>query len=616
MKTHTLKLCLPAFVGAACLWSVAGRAAVPTEFEMAEAARWVAAKFKAATDRAKLGPGLYVIANHGSVQLDARGGKPMRIGNQPCSQGLYCHANSQVIVRLPAGGAEFAAAVGVDSNEQTSGGRGSVHFAVQVEGRERFKSPLLREGMAGVPVNVDLGGATEFVLLVDDGGDGIACDQADWTGARVRLKDGREIWLADLPLTEGAGRKPLSLDPPFAFTYDGRPSADLLKNWKVARASRDLDKSRVEHSLTYTDTASGLQVRCAALEYRDFPTVEWTVYFKNNGQSDTPLLTDIQALDLLLDRPAEGEFILHHLKGDDCTPDSYEPCRLTLAPQSEHHFAPVGGRPTCRGFPYFDLEWRGAGLIVVVGWPGQWAAHFSRDGAQGLRVRAGQELTRFKLNPGEEVRTPLMVLQFWKGDRVRAQNIWRRWMLAHNLPRTRDGHLPPPIFTSCSGGFFPGLRCNEADELRFIDAFTQAGIKLDYWWMDAGWYPCGTDWAQVGTWTPDTARFPRGLKAVSDHAHEKGMGLIVWFEPERVTPGTWLYQNYPEWLLGRDGETKSLPSHRNVKKMVGIFWKPATRQANEKPKHSNRVKFHRSASALQLHSAALGAQISSGDRRR
>jgi alpha-galactosidase len=123
-------------------------------------------------------------------------------------------------------------------------------------------------------------------------------------------------------------------------------------------------------------------------------------------------------------------------------------------------------------------------------------------------------------------------------------------MLAHNLPRTRDGKLPPPMFTSCSGGFFPGLKCNEADELRFIDAFTQAGVKLDYWWMDAGWYPCGDGWPNVGTWTPDTARFPRGLKAVSDQAHAKGMGLIVWFEPERVSPGTWLATNHPDWILG------------------------------------------------------------------
>jgi alpha-galactosidase len=282
------------------------------------------------------------------------------------------------------------------------------------------------------------------------------------------------------------------------------------------------------------------------------------LHFKNLAARDTLILADIQALDLRLDRPGSGEFVLHHQKGDDGTPDSYELQELTLSPKSEHRFAPAGGRPTNQRFPYFNLAWPGAGLIMVVGWPGQWAAQFTRDAGRGLRVRAGQELTHFRLRPGEEVRTPLIVLQFWKGDRCRAQNIWRRWMLAHNVPRTREGRLPAPVFTSCSGGFFPGLKCNEADELRFIDAFTQAGVRLDYWWMDAGWYPCGDGWPNVGTWSPDPVRFPRGLKTISNHAHAQGMGLIVWFEPERVTPGTWLYDNRPEWLLGRDGTTKLL----------------------------------------------------------
>ena len=166
-------------------------------------------------------------------------------------------------------------------------------------------------------------------------------------------------------------------------------------------------------------------------------------------------------------------------------------------------------------------------------------------------------MTHFKLLPGEEVRTPLVALLFWKGDRSRSQNLWRRWMLAHNSPRP-GGKLPPPILASCSGGFFPGLRCNEADELRFIDAYTRERIPLDYWWMDAGWYPCGDAWPRVGTWEPDPARFPRGIRAVADHAHAKGLKLILWFEPERVTPGTWLYEKHPEWLLGNDGGTRLL----------------------------------------------------------
>lgn len=158
------------------------------------------------------------------------------------------------------------------------------------------------------------------------------------------------------------------------------------------------------------DAKTGLQVRGVAIEYADFPTVEWTLYFKNTGTNDTPILSDIQALDLNLKRPAEGEFILHHH-----TADSYEPHALTLASKSELRFASAGGRPTTGAFPYFNLEQPGGGVIAVVGWPGQWAAQCTRDADRGLHLRAGQELTHFRLQSSEEVRSPLVALQFWKG---------------------------------------------------------------------------------------------------------------------------------------------------------------------------------------------------------
>ena len=44
-------------------------------------------------------------------------------------------------------------------------------------------------------------------------------------------------------------------------------------------------------------------------------------------------------------------------------------------------------------------------------------------------------------------------------------------------------------------------------------------------------------------------RFPRGLRPISDHAHTKGLKTLLWFEPERVTPGTWLHEYHREWLL-------------------------------------------------------------------
>ena len=45
-------------------------------------------------------------------------------------------------------------------------------------------------------------------------------------------------------------------------------------------------------------------------------------------------------------------------------------------------------------------------MIVVVGWPGQWAARFARDEDRSIRVTAGQELTHLKLHPRRKSARP------------------------------------------------------------------------------------------------------------------------------------------------------------------------------------------------------------------
>jgi len=344
---------------------------------------------------------------------------------------------------------------------------------------------------------------------------------------------------------------------PFSFVYGGKPSDELLKEWKLDRSRQQLDARRTQHVFAYTDPATGLVVRWVAVVYADFPTVEWTVFFKNGGAKDTPILASIQALDMTMRRypfphPPLGEFELHYNRGDLCKPSSFEPLHDLLEPNETLKIAPTGGRPTNHQFPYFNLGWLNEGVIVALGWPGQWAAEFTRDEKVGLRVRAGQELTHLTLHPGEEIRTPLIVVQFWKGNWVRAQNVWRRWMMAHSMPKP-GGKLPPPIALGSSYRVYHEMQnATEENQIMFINRYLEEKLKLDYWWMDAGWYVGGHDrgWPFVGTWEIDKKRFPRGFKPISDHAHANGIKILVWFEPERVHAGTWLAEEHPEWILG------------------------------------------------------------------
>ncbi len=346
---------------------------------------------------------------------------------------------------------------------------------------------------------------------------------------------------------------------PFSFLYGGQESAALLQGWPVERQVNRLDSVRTGYTLTWRDRASGLEVRCVAVGYSDFPVVEWTVYLRNTGTADTPILESIQGLDTRFERGTEGEFALHGIRGDFCTADSFEPYERPLGPGAEARFAPPGSGKSSDGpdgWPYHNLQYPGGGAIIAIGWPGQWASSFVRDAATGLRVRAGQELTHLTLRPGEEIRTPLIALLFWSGeDRVRAQNLWRRWYHVHNIPRV-NGEPPKPMAQIQVGGW--------EKEIPYVQSFLDAGIHVDLCWRDAGggpdtvWFPVNDGpfkapdpaWLNSGTWDVDKTKYPNGMRPFSDWVRARGMQYMLWFEPERVgDPESWLGKNHPEWLL-------------------------------------------------------------------
>lgn len=551
------KLTALAFATLAGFGASSALAVTVAPVDLAQTRVWASAKLEGKPLSMPKTEGLVVYANNDPVQKRERNGKPMNISGTQYTRGLYCHAQSHVLVRLPAAGKKFKAEIGVDSNSDTSGGRGSVKFIVRAGDKELYRSDEMNEGQGPISLSLDLDGKDELVLLVDSCGE-ISCDQADWANARVELENGASVWLDELPFIAPA-EEALSTEPFFSFNYDGKPSAELLKEWNLTRSQKSLDLNRLQHELVWTDPKTGLQVRCQAIEYKDYPTLEWTVYFKNTGEAKTPILSNIRGVDVTLPGKDAQFPVLHHHTGSPSRNDDYRPYTTTLGQDVVKHLNSDGGRGTDGEFPYFNLEFPGnGGAIVVVGWPGQWAADFSSvvcpNGTKGLKVAAGQELTHLYLNPGEEIRTPLIVVQFWSGTYYDSQNVWRSWMLSHNVPHPY-GELPPLHWAACSSHQYAEMiKADTASQINYINRYLEEGIKLDYWWMDAGWYVNEWGWPNTGTWEVDVKRFPKGLREITDHGRTKGVKSIVWFEPERVTPKTWLYENHQDWML-KDGQS-------------------------------------------------------------
>jgi hypothetical protein len=106
--------------------------------------------------------------------------KEMIIGGQNFRRGLGTHANSEIVYNLDGKYRAFQAWAGPDMATN-----GSMGFTVFVDGQKRWESGRMVRGDAAKGVEVDLTGAKELRLVVDDGGDSIGGDHADWANARL-----------------------------------------------------------------------------------------------------------------------------------------------------------------------------------------------------------------------------------------------------------------------------------------------------------------------------------------------------------------------------------------------------------------------------------------------
>ncbi|MDO8210346.1 alpha-galactosidase [Conexibacter sp. CPCC 206217] len=373
--------------------------------------------------------------------------------------------------------------------------------------------------------------------------------------------------------------------PPFSFTYGGVGSAGLLARWPQRTTTQTLANGAEQTTVTWTDATSGLIVRWTATEYPGYPNLSWIVEFENGGRSNSSTLADVLAVDLdvaeAVAGPAGSDWTIHTGIGSNQSVHDFRPIDVPLASRAHRLFTTAGGRPSSfrdepdtsgsyipNGWPYYNVEWGGQGIVLAIGWPGQWGVEVNRTDRQALTLRGGMctlddaddgdhiaalNLTQLWLAPGESIRTPMIVLQPWSEDGwLDAQNTWRRWMVDYHLQRDQ-GRPPQPHLSATHYSF----GATQADHFRWLDGYADHGQTLvtggryDHYWIDAGWYQSAsaTDWQPTGTWEVNTTRFPNGLAPVTDRARELGLSTILWFEPERVRLGTWLASSHPEWLI-------------------------------------------------------------------
>ncbi len=298
-----------------------------------------------------------------------------------------------------------------------------------------------------------------------------------------------------------------------------------------------------------------LVVQAEVTVYRDFPAVEWVCRWRCDGAPTAPLMTAVTALDLVVDTRGPGPVEIHHARGSQAHESDFEPLMTPLEVGSRLHLHSAGvptcadgsgGSPSVEALPFFMVALPAGGLTVALGWTGPWHAEFHRPEPAALRLAAAMEGVRLRLQPGEEIRGPRVLVQWWDGSIERSTALWRRLLLAHYSPRPDGRPFAGLLCDSLWGAWTDG-----DGHVAEIERWAAEGLPLECYWMDAGWSgDMRLGWAaHQSDRRPDTRLFPRGVRPVADAAHRYGMQFLLWFVPESIQPGVELGAWHPDWVL-------------------------------------------------------------------
>ncbi len=349
----------------------------------------------------------------------------------------------------------------------------------------------------------------------------------------------------------------------FSFTYGGE-----------RKAFAEAGTYKIDDNLTIT---------CVRRDFEKYNAADWVIYFENTGKENTGIISDILDCDTEIELnnadyqkgfiAKEGYPALISQKGCVgggiyCYDDATSATEFGLLTQYFHpgyprgfSFANLSGRSSDGTVPFFTLTSKGKGAVVAIGWTGTWKADFKYDYNGRASVKTGlQNKTNFYLEPGEKIRTSsVLIMEYSDADKLSYDNKFRRLIKEHFSHKActntnRDGLLAFELWG--------GLPSEEM--VKRLKQLKEYGIVFEDLWIDAGWYgqcqkcdsPYDGDWSRfAGEWEINRRVHPDMFQDVRRAANDAGMGMMLWFEPERATEYVPMVKEHPEYFLFKGNGT-------------------------------------------------------------
>lgn len=332
--------------------------------------------------------------------------------------------------------------------------------------------------------------------------------------------------------------------------YVGDEDIEALKKRFVKDVKSETNADGHETvTATYVDDTTKMKFTLEAILYKDFPTVDYVMWAEYTGtEGYSAPLSQFNVLDSSYEIAPDKGYKLHTATGSYADVEDFMTLEQELPRNNTWYTYGPGfnyktgvinpnGRSTDRGWPYFDIIGKDCGLMLAIGWTGQWEAAFNNGKVGEISMKVYQRGLDTVLFPGEKVRSPRIVLSYFDGDAEYGHNVLRKLIVEHYTPENDDeNRFVSPICLN----FWGGRTASYVKKITKL--YADAGITYDATWFDAGWYAdypnkgedeitATGDWhTTLGWYTVNKKLFPTGnFKDVSDVFHEAGTKFLLWY---------------------------------------------------------------------------------------
>jgi alpha-galactosidase len=378
---------------------------------------------------------------------------------------------------------------------------------------------------------------------------------AHGTSLKLLIDPARDFQVVGLVSPSGESRF-VGSTPDTEITVAGRtvPFGSRSGGFVLQNVTPSVAGSTVRLDVTFDLPQSRLRATRHYAATSGSPTFETWTTFAPLGSSVA--LADLNGFKFTI--PNGTVHWLNGLQGDDASTssDAAFTRQERLLGVGQRLVLGASGRSSEQTVPWIAVDSGADVFYAGLLWSGAWSLTAERR-ITGLDLDLG--LAPMTTSLAATIDGPHAFFGVTRGDVTDASAALRTFIL-----RGLRAGRPFDALVTYNPWFAYGVAIDEASMRAEIDGASGLGAELFV--LDAGWYTgagrsgAGDFTSGLGSWQVDRAKFPSGLRALRDYAHDRGVKFGVWVEPERVAQSTIGLPGLAQesWLAKVDGKYGSV----------------------------------------------------------